>query len=149
LIGRWFSKEDDTPGSADTVILSYGYWQRKFGSDRGIVGRTVVIDFIPREVIAGMPQDFRFVNVSPGVFLPQRFPRAMTGPEAFNFSGIGRLKPGVTILMANRDVGRVWKAWGQTAGAATMLQGLHIAPSLHPLKKDVVGDVGSVLQLLM
>src|SRR5215470_4497824 len=102
-IGRWFSTEDDTPGSPATVILSYGYWQRKFGGDRGLIGRTVAIDFVPREVIGVMPQSFRFVNVSPDIFLPQRFPKTTTGPEAFNYAGIGRLKPGVTIALANQD----------------------------------------------
>lgn len=148
-LGRWFTVEDDTPESPNTVILSYGYWQRKFGGDPRIIGRTVVIDFVPREVIGVMPQDFRFVNVSPDIFLPQRFPKTIIGPEAFNYAGIGRLKPGVTIAMANQDVARVWKAWGQTAGTAKMLDALSISPNLRPLKKDVVGDVGSVLTLLM
>src|SRR5260370_41983124 len=43
-IGRWFSNEDDTPGSPQTVILSYGYWQRRFGGDREVLGRTMIID---------------------------------------------------------------------------------------------------------
>jgi len=50
-IGRWFSNEDDTPGSPETVILSYGYWQRKFGGDRDVLGRTIAINFVPRQVI--------------------------------------------------------------------------------------------------
>jgi putative ABC transport system permease protein len=37
LLGRWFSQADDTPGSAETVILTYGYWQRRFGGDTSIV----------------------------------------------------------------------------------------------------------------
>ena len=39
LLGRWFSRADDTPGSAETVMLTYGYWQRRFGGDTSIVGR--------------------------------------------------------------------------------------------------------------
>src|ERR1700756_913856 len=41
MLGRWFSQADDTPGAADTVMLDYGYWQRRFGSERAIVGRGV------------------------------------------------------------------------------------------------------------
>src|SRR5262245_6587162 len=48
-IGRWFSNEDDTAGSPRSVILSYGYWQRKFGGDREVLGRTLVIDFVPHQ----------------------------------------------------------------------------------------------------
>ncbi len=75
-IGRWFSNEDDTPGSPQTVILSYGYWQRKFGGDRDVLGRTIVIDFVPHQVIGVMPRSFRFVNLAPDMLLPQRFPKS-------------------------------------------------------------------------
>ena len=53
LLGRWFSRADDTPGSAETVILAYGYWQRRFGGDRSILGRTVTIESrVAPEVVA-------------------------------------------------------------------------------------------------
>jgi predicted permease len=144
-IGRWFSHEDDSPGSPETVILSYGYWRRRFGGDREALGRTIVIDFIPRQVIGIMPRDFRFVNFSPDVFLPLRFPK----PDEFSYAGIARLKPGVTIALANQDVARVWKIWAEKEGAAKTLEDFHITPNLRALKKDVVGDVGSVLRVLM
>ena len=44
LLGRWFSSADDTPGSPETVILTYGYWQRRFNGDRSILGRTMTIN---------------------------------------------------------------------------------------------------------
>ena len=59
-LGRWFSRADDTPGSAETVMLTYGYWQRRFGGDTSIVGRTLTIESRPRTVIGVMPEDFRF-----------------------------------------------------------------------------------------
>src|SRR5262245_23544712 len=106
--GRWFSNEDDTAGSPPTVIISYGYWQRKFGGDRELLGRTVVVDFVPHQVIGVMPRDFRFVNLSPDLLLPQRFPKSGLRPDVFSYNGIARLKPGVTIAMANQDLMRVW-----------------------------------------
>jgi hypothetical protein len=75
-IGRWFSHEDDTSGAPATVILSYGYWQQKFGGDRNVLGRTMVIDYVPHQVIGVMPRDFRFLDLAPDLFLPQRFPRS-------------------------------------------------------------------------
>jgi predicted permease len=148
-IGRWFSNEDDSPGAPETAILSYGYWQRKFGGSREILGRSLVIDFIPRRVIGVMPRDFRFVNLSPDIFLPQRFPTSGLRPDVFSYTGIARLKPGVTLALANEDIGRVWSAWGERAGARKMLEMLQVKPDLRPLKQDVVGDVGPVLRVLM
>src|SRR5207302_5508390 len=60
-----------------------------------------------------------------------------------------RLKPGVTIALANQDLAHVWKSWGETEGVGKMLEMLNVKPNLRPLKKDVVGDVGSVLSVLM
>jgi predicted permease len=147
-IGRWFSSEDDTPGSPGTVILSYGYWQRKFGGDRGVLGRTMTIDWVPHQVIGVMPRNFRLVDLSPDIILPQRFPKSGLQEEN-SYAGIGRLKPGVTIASANQDVARVWKIWGETGGLGKALEMFNVTPNLRPLKKDVVGDVGSVLGVLM
>ena len=147
-IGRWFSSEDDTPGSPQTVILSYAYWQREFGGHREVLGRTMVIDFVPHRVIGVMPRNFRLVNLSPDIILPQRFPKSGV-PEENSYAGIARLRPGVTIALADQDLVRVWKIWAETEGAAKTLETFHITPNLRPLKKDVVGDVGSVLSVLM
>ncbi len=147
-IGRWFSSEDDTPGSPQTVILSYAYWQREFGGHREVLGRTMVIDFVPHQVIGVMPRNFRLVNLSPDIILPQRFPKSGV-PEENSYAGIARLRPGVTIALADQDLARVWKIWAETEGAAKTLETFHITPNLRPLKKDVVGDVGSVLSVLM
>ena len=76
FIGRWFSTGEDRPGSPETVILSYGYWQRKFGGDLGVLGRTMMIDFIPRQVMGVMPRDFRFCK-----YLPRHTPAATISEE--------------------------------------------------------------------
>jgi predicted permease len=148
-IGGWFSVQDDSQGSPQTVILSYGYWQRKFGGDREVLGRSLVVDFVPRRVIGVMPRNFRFVNLAPDILLPQRFPKSGLRTDEFSYAGVARLKPGVTVALANQDLARVWSTWGETQGVGKMLEMLNIRPNLRPLKKEVVGDVGSVLRVLM
>src|SRR5262249_42493394 len=58
VMGRWLSQEDDTPGAPEVVLLSYGYWQRRFGGDANVVGRTVTVDSRPRQIIGVMPASF-------------------------------------------------------------------------------------------
>ena len=70
-LGRWFSSADDIPGAQKTVILSYKYWQRRFGGDGRVLGRLVLIDFVPYQVIGVMPRSFEFLNLAPDVFLAQ------------------------------------------------------------------------------
>ena len=55
LLGRRFSVHDDTPGTPETVILSYAYWLRRFAGDKRVLGREVMIDFVPRQVIGVVP----------------------------------------------------------------------------------------------
>ena len=63
--GRWLcSRRSDSAGQAPatTVMLSYGYWQRRFGGDRSVIGRNITVDSRPREIVGVMPQGFRLVN---------------------------------------------------------------------------------------
>ncbi len=62
ILGWWFSRKDDLSGSAATVMLAYGYWQRKFGGDASVIGLRLIIDGQAREVIGVMPQKFRFMD---------------------------------------------------------------------------------------
>jgi predicted permease len=146
-LGRWFSPEDDSPGGARTAILSHGYWQRRFGGDRQILGRTVVIDFVPHQIVGVMPRNFRFVDLSPDLFLAQRL--ATNRADEFSYNGIGRLKPGLSVAQANEDIARVWRNWAQNEGVGKLLEEWAVTPNARPLKNDVVGNVGMTLRVLM
>ena len=153
-IGRWFSQTDDTPGSPETVMLTFGYWQRRFGGDRSVVGRSLTVDSMPRTVIGVMPRDFRFLDSDPELILPERFDRSTLFLGNFGYKGIARLKPGVSLQQANADVGRmldIWlRAWPVAPGATRAFFGdIHLSPRLKPLKEDVVGDIGATLWVLM
>ena len=59
VLGRWLAAADQTPGAPQTVMLGYGYWQRRFGGDRSVVGRGIIVDSRPREIVGVMPEGFR------------------------------------------------------------------------------------------
>jgi predicted permease len=153
-VGRWFSQADDTPGSPDTVMLTYGYWQRRFGGDKSVVGRSLNVDSKPHTVIGVMPQDFRFLNSDAQLMLPEQFDRNKVFLGNFSFQGIARLKPGISMQQANADLGRmlgIWlKAWPTPPGFdRALFENARFAPKLQPLKQEVVGDIGTVLWVLM
>jgi putative ABC transport system permease protein len=153
-LGRWFSREDDTPGTPETVLLTHGYWQRRFGGDRGVVGRTMTIDSKPRTVIGIMPEGFRFLDADTDVILPQRFDRARLFLGNFSFTGIARLKPGVTLQQADADVARMLPIWFETWPVPLgldkkLFQNARFAPALRALKQDIVGNITDVLWVLM
>ncbi len=155
MLGRWFNHTDDSPGSPDTVILTYGYWRRKFGADRSIIGRNVALDGKPRQIIGVMPQRFHFLDwEEPAFILPIQFDRNKTFLGQFSYEGVARLKPGVTLEQSNADVARmlpiVLSSFSPPPGfSLALFKKADIRPNVRPLKRDVVGDVGSLLWILM
>lgn len=148
FLGHRFSIEDDTPGTPETVILSHSYWMRRFGGDERALGRTVVIDFVPRQVIGVMPRTFRFLDLSPDVLLPQRFARVNPPFGDFSYYGIARLKPGITIDLANQDATRVLNQIIPEK-LRSFAERARLKSNLRPLKRDVTGDIGTVLGVVM
>ncbi len=149
FLGRWFTVEEDSQGTPETVILSHSYWMRRFGGDAKILGQRVLMDFVQRQVIGVMPRTFRFLDLSPDAFLPQRFPKGHLPPEPFWHSGIARLKPGVTVELANQDAARILQNWSTTESIRAFFDQVRLEPELRPLKRDVVGDIGPALGVLM
>ena len=155
MIGRWFSRADDTPGAADTVMLDYGYWQRRFGSDRSIVGRAITVDGKLRQVIGVMPRNFRFLDgEQPALILPLQLDRNKTTLGQFSYDGIARLRPGITLAQANADILRliptVWSSFPALPGfSINLFQTARFGARIRPLGQVVVGDVGTLLWVLM
>ena len=154
VVGRTFNVRDDSPGTPETVVLSYAYWQRKFAGDPQAVGRRLVVDGAARDIIGVLPQSFRFRDDHPAVLLPLRFDRAKIFVGDFSYEGIARLKPGVTLAQANADVARMLPIMADKFPPPpgfkreVFLQA-RMGPRLHLFKEDVVGDVGKVLWVLM
>jgi putative ABC transport system permease protein len=156
LVGRWLSQEDDTEGAPEVVLVSYGYWQRRFGGDPSVVGRGITVDSRPRQIIGVMPPSFfRLMGQDPDLFIPLRFDRNRLHLGDLGFLGIARLKPGVSVAQANSDVARMLPIWlrswpGPNASfGREVFEKARFSPALRPLKDEVVGNIESVLWLLM
>ena len=155
LLGRLFRREDDLPGAPQTVLLTYGYWQRKFGRNTAAVGQTLVVDGKARQIIGVLPKGFHFLDqVDPALIAPFQFDRNKTHLGNFSYEGLARLKPDSTLQQANADVARmlpiVMNSFPAPPGFSIKLfEDAKIGPNVRPLKQDVVGDVGKVLWVLM
>ncbi len=155
VLGRLFTRQDDTPRAPKTVVLSYGYWQSKFGGASSAIGRTVLVDGTPRQMIGVLPQKFHFLDEQdPALFLPLQLDRNKTMLGQFNEEGLARLKPGATLAEANADVARmlpiVLRTFPPPPGfSLDLFKKARIGANVRPLKQDVVGDVGKLLWVLM
>ncbi len=154
-LGRNFRREDDVPGAPQTVLLTYGYWRRKFGANPAAVGQTLVVDGKARQIIGVLPKGFHFLDQEdPALIAPFQFDRNKTHLGNFSYEGLARLRPGMTLQQANADVARMLPIVMNTFPAPPgfsikLFEDAKIGPNVRPLKQDVVGDVGKVLWVLM
>jgi predicted permease len=135
-------------------MLSYGYWQRRFGGDRDVVGRSIMVDSSPRQIVGVMPQSFRFVNADSELLAPLAFDRSKLILPGFGFQCVARLKRGATIAQASADIARLVPVWMNSWPAARgidphVYEAWQISPALRPLEDDVIGSVSNVLWVLM
>ncbi len=154
ILGRVFSEADDQPQNPATVLLTYGYWQRKFGGERSVLGQRIMVDGKAREIIGVLPQDFRFLNTNALLWLPDQIDRGKLMLGSFSDIGIARLKPGVTFAQANADIARMLPLVSEKFPAppgynAKLFENARIGPNIRPLEKDMVGDISGVLWVLM
>jgi predicted permease len=153
-LGRWLSHDDQDPHSAKRVILSYGYWQRRFGGDSSVIGRSLQLDSQTCEIVGVMPRGFRVVDHDFDMLVPLQFDRAHAKLAGFGFNGIGRLKSGISRAQANSDVARLVETWMHTftngPGTNPFYYRLwRISPAFRSLKQQVIGSVSNVLWVVM
>lgn len=116
VIGRGFTVDDDRDGAPPVVLLSYPTWRDRFGGDPAAIGRTIRLDRRPAAIIGVMPSDFMPPGRQGDVWIPMAFTAAEhTRYGSHYMSAIGRLKPGVTLDAANRDMQRVARLLIDTA----------------------------------
>jgi predicted permease len=155
MLGRTFTRQDDSPGAPDTAVITYGFWKKKFGGSNSVIGQSITLDGKPREIIGVLPQRFHFLDWDdPAVLLPFKWDRNKTNLGNFSYEGIARLKPGVTMEQASADIARMLPVVARTFPAppgfsAKIFEDARIGPNLRPLKTDVIGDVGNTLWVLM
>jgi putative ABC transport system permease protein len=155
-IGRLFGPQDFVPGFASTAVISDGLWRRAYGADPNVVGRTLLLDTDPFTIIGVLPRGFRHPGPTTsgdadvfgaGGFSGDPFPPPIRGNRVLG-SGIGRLKPGLTLAQAQARL---------TAMAAQLR---HDFPTdyppqaqwtieIQPLQETLVGDVRPMLLVLL
>jgi putative ABC transport system permease protein len=155
-IGRLYGPQDFAPGFAPEAVISDGLWRRAYGADPNVLGRTIRIDNDPLTIIGVLPRGFRHPGPTTsgdvevfgaGGFSGDPFPQPMRGTRIL-VSGIGRLKPGLTLAQAQARL---------TAMAAQLR---HDFPTdyppqaqwtieIQPLQETLVGKVRPMLLVLL
>ncbi|UCF16681.1 MAG: ABC transporter permease, partial [Phycisphaerales bacterium] len=131
ILGRTFLPEEHQYGSESVVVLSHGHWQRWFGGDPDVIGKTISLDKQLYTVVGVLPVDFRWVfqPVACGVWMPM--PPDLTDGTNRNNRGleaIGRLKPGVSVAQAQAEMDLIAERLAQAYPDTNANRGILVAP---------------------
>jgi predicted permease len=152
LLGRTFSAQEDAPKGPDVVIISAGVWRSHFGGARDVIGKKLLVFGKPTEIIGVMPATFRFPSRGTQLWLPLQLDPTAQYTGGFSYPGVARLKPGVTIAAAQREMQTVLPRMVQVSpmlapGVTTQMVLDQAKPivKLVPLRDDVVGGIARTL----
>jgi putative ABC transport system permease protein len=150
-LGRAFEHGEDTAGKNGVCVISYGLWQRRFGADPNIVGRTLSLNNTPTQVVGVMPADFKFPRAEIDLWVPLAFDAKRTAP--YFYQVIGRLKSDVQLVQAQADTTQVLQNYGRqnpnTSEFVGIPEGNGPRTIVTPLKEAVVGKTQKPLLVLL
>ena len=153
MLGRVFTRTEDEQRQ-QVAVLSYSTWQSRFHGDAQILGKKILLDRKPYEVIGVMPRNFEFPLV-PGhlnraeLWVPMSFqPEELAGGAqgSWNFAMVGRLKPGVSAAQAEQDAERVAQETMRSYPA--FMSSLRIQAAVHSLRDETVQDARPLVRTL-
>ena len=147
LHGRTFEAGEDVIGRHRVVVLGHAIWRQRFGGDAAAVGRTIMLNGIPHQVIGVLPPDVAFPHSEPQLFLPLvlQAPNEPPSRVSHNYSVYARLKPGVTMAQALPEMDRIGKDLEQQYPQMSRGHGAHVTS----LPEEITGPVERTLVVLM
>jgi predicted permease len=146
LLGRGFLPEDDRPGAGRVVVLSHGLWQRRFGADAKVVGRSLELNGQSYEVVGVMPQSFQFPSREDELWVPIAFTQQEAASRGRHYlQVVARLKPGVSVEQAQAEMSTIASRLQQQYPEYDADLGASVV-SLH---EQVVGDIKPALLILL
>ncbi|HSE50596.1 MAG TPA: ABC transporter permease, partial [Gemmatimonadales bacterium] len=155
LLGRNFTDAEDLPRGPDAVIISEGLWRTRFGADRSVIGKTLEVNGVSRQIVGVMPQAFRFPSAGTRLWLPLALDPNAPNPGGFNYNGVARLKDGVTPADAEREFLSVLPRVAELSpflapGVPTqlLLDQAKPRPVLVPMLEDVTGGIARTLWMV-
>jgi putative ABC transport system permease protein len=144
--GRSYTTEEDLPRGRDVAVLAYGFWQRRFGADPDVIGKTITLSGIPHEIIGVAGPSLKIeIDQPPDVYVPFRLDPYSTNQGNY-FQMAGRLKPGVTLASANEQLKAATEGFRRNYPGSLGPQGTF---GVQPLGDVLVSGVRTLLWILL
>jgi putative ABC transport system permease protein len=145
-LGRTFLPEEDNPGSYRVAVISHKFWQSHFASDRGIIGKEILLDGVEHKIIGVMPAGFQFIKDFIDLWVPMGLSQAELADRSSHFLlVVGKMNAGVSLEEANSDI----KTIQQRIANDFPNEARAISAYVLPLRKELTGDVDRPLLILL
>ena len=146
-LGRDFAHADAVPGGGTAVLLGHGFWQRRFGGDSAVIGRSILLDRRRYTVIGVLPPALHFAPVGDAELWLPLDPAAQRTSERFNhwLNVVARLRPGVTIDRGRSDLSGVMRRLADQYPETNAGRDIAVVP----LREEIVGPVRQTLLVLL
>ena len=155
IVGRPFTPEEDKAGAPDVAVISESVWRTFFQASPDVVGRTLIVNSVPRTIVGVMPATFIFPAADTKLWLPARLDRDITALQDFAYSGVARLAPGATPDDAQRELASLLPRlaesfpWmGSGAATSTWLDEARPTPVVLPLREEITRGSARTLWML-
>jgi putative ABC transport system permease protein len=145
IVGRAFAKGEDAPDAPRIAMISYGLWERAFGREPTIVGKTITLDGRPSTVVGVMPRDFRFRDNATDVWVPLQSPRRAREQRGNHWLRVvGRLRDGETIDAARIELSGIMRDIAVQYPRSNAEHGARVVP----LTEELIGSVRPLMAVL-
>ena len=155
LLGRSFTDDEDRPNSRTVIMLSESVWRTRFRSAPDVIGRTVYVNAVARQIVGVMPDRFVFPAADTRLWMPARIDPGSSTVGDFTYSAVARLAPGVTAGDAQRELARLlpnvaesFPRLGSGAATASWLADQKPAPVVTSLREQVTSGIARTLWML-
>jgi predicted permease len=155
ILGRAFTGDEDRTGAPDVVVIGESVWRTYFGASPDVLGKTLMVNSVPRQVVGVMPHRFVFPAADTKLWLPARLDRDPTSMGDFAYWSVARLSPGASAQDAQHELASVlpriaesFPRLGSGASTTSWLDQTRPAPVVVLLRDEVTGGIARTLWLL-
>jgi len=136
VLGRFLTADEDTLGAKNVAVLSYATWQRRFGGNADVLGKTMILDGAPFIIVGVMPSQFAFPGIRTCEFFSSVHESPLNGRYQHQYGVVARLKPGITLERAQADMTTITRRLEQQYPATNRGWGAKVMPIQQALAEE-------------